>query len=56
MRLGLATTPLSLKALLQRRWFATRVELPALWRDYYRRMVTTLGVPPVRPHALVRAF
>ena len=56
MRLGLATTPLSLKALLQRRWFATRLAVPAVWRDYYRRLMITLGVPAGRPHALVRAF
>ena len=56
MRLGLARTPLSLRQLLRERLFATRVTLPAAWRDYYRRGIKTLGVPPMRPHALVRAF
>ena len=56
MRLGLARTPQSLRELLRGRLFPSRVDLPTPWGDYYRRRISTLGVPPMRPHALVRAF
>jgi hypothetical protein len=56
MRLGLTRTPLGLRELLRERLFATRMRLPSPWEDYYRRGLKTLGVPPMRPHALIRAF
>lgn len=56
MRLGLCTSPLGCKALLARRWFPSRVALPAVWEVYYRRHVPTVGIARPREHALLRAF
>ena len=56
MKLGLATTPMSPAALLERRRFRSRIELPEPWAAYYRRDVDTPGIDtPVR-HQLKRAF
>ncbi len=56
MRIGLCRTPLSPKALLRERLFATRVALPQRWEEYYRRLVPTMGIRRPRVHALKRAF
>lgn len=56
MRLGLRERPLSPRAILQERLFASRLALPEPWEDYYRRLEDTPGIRnPVR-HALRRAF
>jgi len=56
MKLGLAETPMSPAALLQRRRFPSRIGLPEPWAAYYRRDVDTPGIDtPVR-HRLKRAF
>ena len=56
MRLGLRRTPLSPRELLQQRLFASRVERPGPWREYYRRQVDTPGITHPRRHDLKRAF
>jgi hypothetical protein len=56
MRLGLCGRPLGARALLARREFPSRVVLPEVWRNYYRRRVPTLGIAHPREHALTRAF
>ena len=56
MRLGLRQRPCSLRELLGRRHFPSRIELPAPWDQYYRRMVDTAGIRNPRRHALRRAF
>jgi transposase-like protein len=56
MRLGLIGRPLGARALLARRWFPSRVQLPEVWRGYYRRRVPTVGIARPREHALRRAF
>lgn len=56
MRLGLRSTPLSLRELLKERLFPSRIGLPQPWRDYYRRLEDTPGIVNPTRHALVRAF
>jgi hypothetical protein len=56
MRIGLCATPLSLRCLLRRRLFASRVALPRRWAEYYRREIPTPGIVRPRQHALHRAF
>jgi hypothetical protein len=56
MRLGLAQTPWSLARILARRLFASRLDVPEVWRGYYRREVVTPGVSNPRRHQLLRAF
>jgi transposase-like protein len=55
MRLGLSPRPLSVRALLSRRWFPSRVRLPEVWQNYYRRRVPTVGIARPREHRLTRA-
>ena len=56
MRAGLAKTPMSPAALLERRRFPSRIKLPQPWSAYYRREVDTPGIgTPVR-HRLKRAY
>jgi len=55
MRLGLTRHPLDAKALLDGRRFPSRIELPELWRGYYRRRVPTPGIAWPREHRLKRA-
>lgn len=52
MKLGLARTPLSPGALLARRRFPSRIELPAPWEEYYRGAVDTPGIAHPRRHTL----
>jgi transposase-like protein len=52
MRLGLARTPLSPRRILARRLFEWRVELPEVWREYYRRAVPTPGIHRPQVHRL----
>ena len=56
MRLGLRSTPVSLRRVLERRLFPERVVLPAAWQGYYRRLVPTARIPRPRRHALRLAF
>jgi len=56
MRLNLRDGPLSWRAVLRERLFATRIELPAPWGDYYRRLVPTAEIANPRQHALRLAF
>ncbi len=56
MRIGLCRTPLSAKALLGQRLFATRINMPGRWEVYYRRLVPTMGIRRARAHSLKRAF
>ena len=56
MRAGLAKTPMSPAALLERRRFPSRMKLPGPWAAYYTREVDTPGIDtPVR-HRLMRAY
>ena len=55
MRLGLTKTRWSVRRLLKGRRFETRTELPASWRDYYRRLIDTPGIKNPRRHTLTRA-
>ena len=56
MRIGLSKTPLSPTALLKHRLFPTRIAMPLRWKEYYRRLVPTIGIRRPRVHALKRAF
>jgi len=56
MRLGLAATPWSVRRLLRERLFASRVELPPPWPEYYRREIDTPGIAHPQRHRLRRAF
>jgi len=55
MRLRLSRHPLAARTLLARRWFPSRIELPEVWRGYYRRRVPTAGIARPREHRLKRA-
>ncbi len=56
MRLGLRATPLSPRALLRRRLFASRIPMPPRWEDYYRRRIPTRRIAHPRRHELKLAF
>jgi transposase-like protein len=56
MKLGLCATPLSPKALLERRRFPSLIELPEPWKAYYAGQVDTPGIAHPRRHALMLAF
>ena len=56
MKLGLVGTPLGPQAILERRRFATLIQLPQPWQDYYRRMVDTAEITNPRRHTLKLAF
>ena len=56
MRLGIEQHRLSLKRLLDRRWFYSRVGLPEEWQRYYRREVEEREIARPRRHALKLAF
>jgi hypothetical protein len=56
MRRGLCATPLSIEQLLAWRRFPGRIALPEPWARYYRRLVTTPGLPGPRPHTLKLAY
>ena len=56
MRLGLTKTPWSVRKLLKGRRFVTRMELPRIWGEYYRREVDTPGIKNPRRHALKLAM
>ena len=56
MRLGVERNRLSLKRLLERRWFYSRVGLPEEWQRYYRREVEEREIARPRRHALKLAF
>ena len=56
MRAGWAATPWSVRRILRGRLFESRVELPELWRGYYRRAIDTPGIANGRRHRLTRAF
>jgi transposase-like protein len=56
MKLGLCATPLSPAALLERRRFPSRIELPEPWDRYYRGEVDTPGIANPRRHTLRLAF
>jgi hypothetical protein len=54
MRLGICEEPLSLRQILGKRLFRSRMALPEVWRRYYERRVVTRRIPHSRPH--VRVF
>jgi hypothetical protein len=54
MKLGLCEERLSLRRILRRRIFRSRMELPQVWREYYERRVVTRRIPRAKPH--VRVF
>jgi hypothetical protein len=56
MRVGVRTTPWSVKRLLAERLFPSRVRLPAEWRRYYERRIPTVGIRRSRLHQLKLAF
>ena len=56
MRAGFAGGPIPVRTLLRERLFESRVELPKLWREYYRRELNTRRIPSPRRHRLRRAF
>jgi transposase-like protein len=56
MRRGLSERPWSVRRLLTGRRFATRMTLPASWREYYARRIDTPGIVNPRRHQLRLAF
>jgi transposase-like protein len=56
MKLGLAHTPLSLAAILAKRRFPSRTELPSPWDEQYRGNIDTPGIASPRRHTLKLAF
>ncbi len=55
MKVGLAETPLSPRALLNRRRFRSRIDLPESWDGFYRGMIDTPGIANPTRHTLRRA-
>ena len=55
-RLGLTDCKWTVQDFLQERLFATRVELPAVWRAYYERRIKTRRLPQSKLHQLRYAF
>ncbi len=55
MRLGLAEAPRTVRQLLEKRLFRTRMPLPAVWERYYERRVVTRRLPDSKPHHRVFA-
>ena len=55
-RLGLTDHLWSVQEVLQKRLFASRLELPPVWRTYYERRVVTRRIPESKPHGLRYAF
>jgi transposase-like protein len=56
MKLGLARTPMSPRAILSRRRFRTRAALPPAWAEYYDGKVDTPGIANPRRHTLKLAY
>jgi len=54
MRVGVAEEPLSLRQILNRRLFRSRMALAEVWRRYYERRVVTRRMPQSKKH--VRVF
>jgi hypothetical protein len=52
MARGMLDGPVGVEELLSRRLFASRVNLPPRWSDYYRRTVSTRGLENERRHDL----
>jgi hypothetical protein len=52
MRVGIADHRISFERLFDRRYFPSRIELPARWKEYYGKTVQTRGIPRGRVHAL----
>ncbi len=55
-RIGARSERLTIRGLLHRRLFATRVSLPQPWLSYYRREVRTRRIPNSARHRLVLAY
>ena len=53
---GIANAPWSWAKVLAQRLFATRTELPAVWKELYDRLWVTPAVGHNRQHSLVRAY
>ena len=56
MRLGLRATQVSVRVVLKERLFASRIELPKRWVQYYRREIDTQRIEHPRRHRLKLAF
>ena len=56
MRLGASRRPFGVRALLEQRAFPSRVPMPEVWQDYYRRRVPTAEIERPQEHRLTRAF
>jgi len=56
MQLGLAQTPHSPAAILARRRFPSRIELPYPWDEQYRGRIDTPGIANPLRHTLKLAF
>jgi transposase-like protein len=56
MRLGHMERPISIEEVLAERLFPGRIELPDLWKRYYRREVPTRRIPHPATHRLKLAF
>jgi hypothetical protein len=55
-RLGIADHKWTVQDFLHERRFASRTELPAVWRSYYERRVKTRRLPQSKRHQLRYAF
>jgi transposase-like protein len=55
-RLGLARTAWNWEKILSERFFATRMELPRVWKELYDRLWVTPAVGNNRRHELARAY
>lgn len=53
---GIATRPLSVEDLLERRLFYDHTRLPERWKAYYRRLIPTRALKAHRTHRLKYAF
>jgi transposase-like protein len=56
MQRGMMDHPLTIDALLERRIFRTRCELPPRWSEYYDRRVNTRALKKNRKHELKLAY
>jgi len=56
MSRGIATKPLEVGELLERRLFYDHTRLPERWNEYYRRLIPTRALPSHRQHRLKYAF
>jgi hypothetical protein len=52
MRLGIVNRKVGFEELFDQRYFPSRIDLPARWKEYYGKTVKTRAMPKGRVHAM----